>query len=184
MKIFRPSLICISILAAALSALALPGRYAITTERVAAAVSSNGTQITPDQVTLFTNVVASVANPELKVQSISRAGDGQAIARIACADSTQCLPFMVTLHISNATNVEIASNKPEYYGVPSRPTQFVVRQGATTALYLDGTHVHISLSAICLENGIAGQTIRATSLDRHQVFTVQVASDGTLRGRI
>ena len=184
MKILRPSFVCISIAAAALSALAATGRYAITSGQIAAAVSSNGAQITADQVTLFTNVVASVANPELKVQSISRIGDGQAIARIACTDSTQCLPFMVTLHIGDATNVEIASNKPEYYGAASRPAPFVVRQGATTALYLDGTHVHISLSAICLENGIAGQTIRATSLDRHQVFTAQVASDGTLRGRL
>ncbi len=184
MKILRPSLICISVAAAALSALAASGRYVITAEHIAAAVSSNGVQITPDQVTLFTTVVASVTNPELKVQSINRSGDGQAIARIACADSAQCLPFMVTLRISNGANVEIASNRAEYYGAPSRPAQFVVRQGGTTALYLDGAHIHISLSAICLENGIPGQTIRATSLDRHQVFTAQVASDGTLRGRL
>lgn len=184
MKILRPSLISLSVAAAALSALAAAGRYDITTEHIAAAVTNSGVQIAPGQVTLFTNVVSNVANPELKVQSIDRSGDGQAIARMACADSTQCLPFMVTLRVSSGTNLEIASNRPAPYSSAYKPAQFVVRQGATTALYLDGTHVHISLSAICLENGAPGQTIRATSLDRHQTFTAQVASDGTLRGRL
>ena len=184
MKNLRPILLSIVVAAAALSALAAPGRFAITTERIAAAVAGSGVQITPEQVTLFTSVVASVANPELKVQSINRIGDGQAIARIACADSVQCLPFMVTLHVGSAAHIEIASNQPQPYGSSYKPAQFAVRQGSTTALYLEGAHVHISLSAICLENGVPGQTIRATSLDRHQVFTAQVASDGTLRGRL
>jgi hypothetical protein len=184
MKILRPSLICIAIAAAALSALAASGRYDITTERIATAVTNSGVQVAPDQVTLFTNVVASVANPELKVQSIDRTGDGHAIARVACTDSAQCLPFMVTLRVSNGANLEIASNRPVSYGSTYKPAQFAVRQGSTTALFLDGAHVHISLSAICLENGVPGQTIRATSLDRHQTFTAQVTSDGTLRGRL
>jgi len=183
MKLFRSALF-LALAVTALPALAAPGRYAITTERIAAAVSGNGVQVTPEQVTLFTGVVASVANPELKVQSIDRSGDGQAIARIVCADTAQCLPFLVTLRVANAASIEIASNRPAYYAATSRPAQFVVRQGARTALYLDGAHVHISLSAISLENGVPGQLIRATSLDRRQVFTVQVAGDGTLRGRL
>ncbi|HVU46810.1 MAG TPA: hypothetical protein VHD85_11825 [Terracidiphilus sp.] len=184
MKSLRPILFCIAVAAAALPALAAPGRFAITTERIAAAITNRGVQITPDQVTLFTGVVASVANPELKVESIDRSGNRQAIARIACADSAQCLPFMVSLRVNDGASLEIASTRVLSSSSSFKPVQFAVRQGTTTALYLDGTHVHISLSVICLESGIAGQTIRASSLDRHQVFTVQVAGDGTLRGRL
>jgi|SRR5580698_1329788 hypothetical protein len=178
------NLLWIVLAATALPALAAPGRFAITTERIAQAVSSNGVQVSPDQVSLFTGVVASVANPELKVQSIDRAGSRGVIARITCADSQQCLPFLVTLHVKDGDIAGAAVARSTPAGSIFKPVAFAVRQGATTALFLDGAHVHISLSVICLENGAPGQTIRATSTDRHQVFTVQVAGDGTLRGRL
>ncbi len=168
----------------ALPALAAPGRYAITTEQVAAAVSSSGVAVSSNQVRLFTDVVANVNNPTLRVQSIHRAGDRGVVARMACADSEQCLPFMVALQVRDSETAEAASYRSVSTASTFRQAAFAVRQGSTTALYLDGTHVHISLSVICLENGVPGQTIRATSLDRLQVFTVQVASDGTLRGRL
>lgn len=177
------NLIWIVLAAAALPALAAPGRYAITTERIAEAVSNRGVQISPQQVTLLAGVVASVPNPELKVQSIDRAGVQGVIARIACADSAQCLPFLVALRV-NDSDVAATVTRPAASVSMPRPATFAVRQGATTALFLDGAHVHISLSVICLENGAPGQTIRATSVDRKQVFTVQVASNGTLRGRL
>lgn len=170
--------------AAALPALAAPGRYAITAERIAEAVSNSGMQVSPEQVTLLSGVVSSVANPELKVQTIDRAGDQRAIARIGCANTQQCLPFVVALRVKDDEGTQMASYRPVSSGSMSRPASFAVRQGLTTALFLDGNHVHIRLSVICLANGIPGQTIRATSLDRQQVFTVQVASDGTLRGRL
>jgi hypothetical protein len=177
-------LFSIVVAAAALPALAAPGRYAITVERIAAAVSSSGVQVSPDQVTLFTGVVSSVADPELKVASIDRAGQQRAIARMECSSSQQCLPFVVALKVKDGGSIEIASTRPASPVSTFRPVTFAVRQGSTTALYLDGDHVHISLSVICLENGAPGQTIRATSQDRHQTYTVQVASNGTLRGRL
>ena len=169
---------------ATLPASAAPGRYAITTERIAEAISNRGVQVSPQQVTLLAGVVASVANPELNVQSIDRTGNEGVIARIACADSAQCLPFFVALHVQDAQIASVTVVNPTAAVPAARPPVFAVRQGATTALFLDGAHVHISLSAICLENGVPGQTIRATSVDRRQVFTVQVASNGTLRGRL
>ena len=178
------NLLCIALAAAALPALAAPGRYAITTERIAQAVSNNGVQVSPDQVSLFTGVVASVANPELKVESIDHAGSQGVIARIACADSGQCLPFLVALHVTDGEAAEAVMTRFTPAASTFKPAAFAVKQGATTALFLDGTHVHISLSVICLDSGAPGQTIRATSLDRHQVFTARVASDGTLRGRL
>ncbi|HEX4031302.1 MAG TPA: hypothetical protein VHX20_13115 [Terracidiphilus sp.] len=177
-------LIGIVLAAAALPAVAAPGRYAISTGQVAAAVSSSGVPILPEQVTLFTSVVASVAHPDLQVQSIQREGQQGVIARIGCASSEQCLPFLVSLRVQESPNTQIALNRPPATVSTYRPARFAVRQGSQAALYLDGAHVHISLSVICLENGVPGQIVRATSLDRHQTFTVQVASDGTLRGRL
>ena len=81
-------------------------------------------------------------------------------------------------------NLALAPSRAGSYTSSYKPVQFAVRQGSTTALILDGAHVHIQLAVISLENGIPGQTIRATSLDRRQVFTAQVAGDGTLRGRL
>jgi flagella basal body P-ring formation protein FlgA len=49
---------------------------------------------------------------------------------------------------------------------------------------LDGTHVHVRLSVICLENGAQGQMIRAASQDHQLMFRVKVAGDGTLEGRL
>ena len=42
-------------------------------------------------------------------------------------------------------------------------------------LLLEGTHVHITLPVICLENGAMGQIIHVSSPDRRQFYTAQVA---------
>jgi len=167
--------------ALALPAAGAPGRYAITAERVAAAVSNSGTQISADQVTMLANVVANVADPQLKVKSIDRAGNERAIARMECAVSRQCLPFVVALRVS-AEPAAAISRTASF--VPARPAAPIVRSGEAAKLQLEGPHVHITLSVICLENGAAGQTIRVTTHDRHLSYRVRVMEDGTLEGRL
>jgi hypothetical protein len=179
----RPILSWIFIAMAALPAAAAPRRYAITTERIAAALSNGGVPVLPEQVTLPANVVASTADPVLKVMSIDRAGGQRALARLECASSQQCLPFIVTLRVS----MEPAEASPRVQAAvfsSPRPSTPLVRAGSPATLHLEGAHIHISLSVICLENGAMGQTIRATSKDRHQVYTVQVVRDGVLEGRL
>jgi hypothetical protein len=165
---------------AALPAAAVNGHYAITTAQIAAAVSSSGLRVSPEQVTLMTNVVANVADPVLKVKSIDNAGARSAIARLECARQ-QCLPFLVTLRTSVGVEPVVQFTAPVVSNV--KP-QTLVHNGLTAMLHLEGPHVHISLNVICMDNGAAGQTIRATSLDRKQVYSVKVASDGTLEGRL
>jgi flagella basal body P-ring formation protein FlgA len=60
----------------------------------------------------------------------------------------------------------------------------VVKAGSPATLLLDGDHVHIRLSVICLQNGITGQTIRATSKDHTVVYTAEVVDGGVLKGRL
>ncbi|MGA7341571.1 MAG: flagella basal body P-ring formation protein FlgA [Terracidiphilus sp.] len=173
--------------AAALPAWAGRGRFAITADEVAAALSNHGLQISPQQVVLLTGALASVAAPELQVKSVDRAGDQRAVARLECADSGQCLPFVVALHLSQSENTEplpASSQRPARANAPNRRSSFAVRAGSHATLLLDGAHVHINLTVICLQNGAPGQIIRATDLNRSQVYTVQVAEDGVLEGRL
>lgn len=156
--------------AAALPALGSPVRYAITADQVAAAVANQGMQVSPDQVVLLTGVVAHVAAPELKVKSVDRMGPQRAIARLECADSGQCLPFVVSIRLAENGSTDLVS-APTHSSLPARsqfrPAPIVVRAGSTAILLLNGVHVHISLAVICLENGTPGQLIRAT--DRKSV---------------
>jgi hypothetical protein len=173
--------------AVALPALANPARYAITAGQVAAAVANQGMQVSPDQVVLLTGVVANVAAPELKVKSIDRMGPERAIARLECADSEQCLPFVVSIRLSaneSADPVVAPSHFLQRASLQSRPAPIAVRAGSTVILLLDGPHVHISLTVICLENGAPGQTIRATDRDHRQFYMARVTQDGFLEGRL
>jgi hypothetical protein len=173
--------------AAALSALAAPGRYAITTELVAAAVTSGGMQVSPDQVTLLTSAVAVVETPGLRVQSIERTSGQRTLARMECLDAQQCLPFVVALHPGQTVRADAGSGALAQSAPPvsqARNSSITVRAGSAATLLLDSAHVHISLTVICLENGAPGQTVRATDRDRRQVYTARVAQNGTLEGRL
>ena len=60
----------------------------------------------------------------------------------------------------------------------------VLRAGSTATLLLEGNHIHIRLSVICLDGGSPGQTIRVTDPDRREVYTAQVIDGVTLEGRL
>jgi hypothetical protein len=182
--IFRRSISCwMFSMVAAMPATAASGHFAITTDRIAAAVSSSGVQVSSAQVTLLTRVVANIAEPELKVKSIDRSNGARAVARLECVNPEQCVPFMVTLHMDSQTATTM-SDRPAPVITQVRPSAPAVRAGSPATLRLEGTHTHISLSVICLENGATGQTIRAASRDHRQVYKVQVQRDGTLEGRL
>jgi hypothetical protein len=178
-SIFGPMLFA----ALAMPAVAASGRYAITTEQIAAVVSSHGFAVSADQVTLPASIVARVADPMLKMKSLDRAGDGRAIARLECADANQCLPFFVTLRMT-AVPVAMSSPGRSPASTQTKPVPPAVRAGSPATLQLEGSHVHITLSVTCLENGAIGQTIRATSQDRSKVYIVQVVHEGFLEGRL
>lgn len=174
--------LCLLFAAAALPAAAASGRYAITADRIAAAVTARGMQVTPDQIVLLANVVASVADPEIRVKSIDPAGEGRAVARVECANSEQCLPFLVAVRFGlNPVPIVPPVLPPT---PPKKPSAIVVHAGTRVTLLLEGAHVHITLPAISLDSGAQGQTIRAASLDRHQTWTAQVVADGILEGRL
>jgi len=162
-------------IAAAIPAFAGAGQYPITQEQIAAAITSGGMQVSPNQVSLLTHAVARVPQPVLKLKSIQPESNAGMIARMECANPSQCLPFLVALHTDNGAAIVAQQSKP---------TELMVRAGASAILLLDGAHVHISVPVICLENGTLGQMVRAANPDKSQFYTVQVAGQQILKGRL
>lgn len=183
---FRLSIFGLLLFVSALPLLAAPGRFAISTESVAVAVSRSGVEVAPEQVTLPANIVASVANPNLKVRSFDRVGAEHVFARLECATTQQCLPFIVSLHLAQGANPEAVALLNPPVPLVTRPSSVtpVVRSGSAATLMLEGAHVHIRIPVTCMESGAIGQTIRVTSLDRKQIYTARVVRDGVVEGRL
>lgn len=172
--------------AATSPALAAAGRYPISTAQIAAAVSSLGMQVAPQQVTLLSDVVSNSDSPRLTVRSIEPWGNRGMMARLACESSDQCLPFLVSLKMAPGadTHAAMAAAQASLPILASSPKHFAVRSGTPATLLLDSERVHIRLSVICLESGVLGQTIRVTDRDRRTVFRAQVVDGGLLKGRL
>jgi hypothetical protein len=175
----------------AITALALTARaaakYSVSAEAVAAAMASTGVSVEPAQVALLSGVVASTPTPELRVRSIERSNSGRAMVRMECVNSSECLPFLVSVRLSSAPS-EFALT-PASPKVSSEPrvqpeSKYVVRVGAPATLLLEGEHIHISLAVTCLTNGAAGQMVLAETPDHQKTFSAQVAGNGILRGRL
>lgn len=175
----------------AMPALAASTRYPITTDRVAAAMSSTGMPILPEQVTLLADVVASTRAPELRVRSMEPSGDHRMMVRLECASTEECMPFFVAIRLGQATDTATQVADADR-GVPAVPVALPVRQdrslvlrkGSPAILFLDSTHVHIRIPVVCLDNGAPGQTIRVKAGDHGQVYAAQVVDSSTLKGRL
>jgi hypothetical protein len=169
---------CAVFIAALLPFAEAAGGSVITAEQVATALNQRGMSVSADQLTLLSNAISNTANPDLKVKSIERLDGGREAVRLECARQQQCLPFVVTVRLDSGTQ----GISEAMSGI--QPKAIAVHDGSKATLHLDGAHVHIVLTAICLENGSIGQTIRATSIDRHIVYMVRVADNGLLEGSL
>jgi hypothetical protein len=190
MKQYKPQykqiLSCLIAAAIALPVLAAPAREAITPVEIAAAVNRFGIQIVPEQIVLLSNVVANKAHPQLRVESLQRWDKQRMMVRLSCANPGDCLPFFVGLRLTQDPGQQgVAQLNATPTGIPEPSTQIPkVRAGKLATLMLEGDHVHIRLTVICLETGTTGQTIRATDKDRRVVYTAQVADEGLLKGHL
>ena len=185
MNRFRPVLFATIAVAVSLPGLAAT-RTSITPAEVAGAMNRFGIPIAPQQVVLLSDVVAASAHPALRVESVQRWDGRQLMARLSCANPGECVPFFVALRVDSQTQAQIPAQASAPLISPERMAlqSPLVRAGTPATLLLDGDHVHIRLTVICLQNGTAGQTIRATDKDRRIFYTAQVADHGLLKGRL
>jgi len=166
---------------------AAAGSHSITTQQIAAAVNGAGLKISAEQVVLLTDVVATTSAPALQVESMEQWGERRMKVRIGCVNSGECLPFFVAVDwgSKDAGGPADADRLPANVLRPNAgPKSIVVRAGSPATLLLDGEHIHIKLSVICLENGTSGQTIRVSSMDHRLTYTAQVGEGAILRGRL
>lgn len=182
-------LLCMVLATMVCPAFAAPEHYAISAEQVAATVSRTGMQVSPAQVTLLTDVVATKEFPVLKVRTIERWSNERMMARLECENQHECLPFVVGLRVIQGAAAASPAVLPQgamLFNSESRPSpkDFVVRSGSVATLMLDSDRVHIRLSVICLESGVPGQTIRVTGKDRKLVYRAEVIDGSLLRGRL
>jgi hypothetical protein len=176
----------------ALPAAAAPNHAAITTTQIASAISGWGMNVSAEQVTLLTDVMATTNTPTLQVESIVPWGDRRMKVRLDCATSEECLPFFVAINGigQNAQNAgqpsSAGSDRSSIAALQPEPgsKSIAVRNGSLATLLLEGGHVHIRLIVVCLENGAPGQTIRAESKDHQQTYIAQVVDKGVLRGTL
>lgn len=183
MKRFRPLLLGVIAVAASLPGMAA-SRASITPADVAAAVNRFGIPAAPGQVFLPADAVANSAHPLLRVESVQRWGGGQLMARLSCTNPGECVPFFAELR-ANGEPAQVSSQPVQMTATQRAPMQAsLVHAGMPATLLLDGDHVHIRLTVICLQNGAAGQIVRATDKERRMFYTARVTDDGLLRGRL
>jgi hypothetical protein len=169
--------------AVALPAAYASGRVAIATDRIASAISAAGLPISPQQVTLLSEVQATTNLPALKVESMERLGDRRTMVRLSCATTEQCLPFFVAVRGNNRSEQLPGTTAPTQRAKHSSEA-VVMHSGSTATLLLDGDRIHIQLAVVCLENGAVGQTIRVASKDRKMTYQAEVVDGTILRGRL
>jgi len=187
MKRFWPALFFLIPVAVSLPARASDARSAITSAEIAAAVNRFGIPAAPQQIVLLSNIAATSRAPQLQVESVQRWNNGQLMVRLSCADTAECVPFFAELRLNPQTQTQVlaqANPAPVAVNLQRSSRVPLVRANLPATLYLDGDHVHIRLTVICMQNGTLGQTIRASDKDRKIYYTAQVADNGVLKGRL
>jgi hypothetical protein len=171
----------------AVPAMAATGHYAISPQQVAAAIAGMGVPVVPGQVSLLSDVVANTASPHLLVDSIQRWGASGMMARLQCESQEECLPFFVKLRLQDGTPQPVLTSAPQAAAAPvqAKPAaRLLMRAGSPAVLLLDGPHVQIRVSVVCLDSGAMGQTVHAADPDHRQVYAAQVIAAGVLKGRL
>ena len=189
MKYLSLTFTAITLLSAALPTLAASEHYAIRAESIVAAMSGVGMQVTPKQIKLLTDVVATSNAPRLRVESIEKSTGHGVMVRFQCENSEECLPFYARIGSgadeepqppSSAMLAQLQDLSSR--GGRAKPTE--MRVGSTATLLLNSERVHISLSVICLENGAVGQKIRVASPDHQRTYMAEVIDGGRLKGSL
>lgn len=189
MRFYRLVSIMIVFAGLSLAGQAASDREVITTSQIATAIRAAGLQVSAEQVTLLSDVVAKTRTPVLSVESISPWEGNLARVRLNCVSSEECLPFVVTMRRHPTNEVQRVSVASDLSASPRSLTEVprskvVVHIGSSAVLLLDGGHVHIQLAVICLENGSVGQIIRVTGRAHERTYIAEVCSDGLLRGTL
>ena len=115
------------------------------------------------------------------------------IFHVRCVDSRDCVPFIVearqSREIRNPSPVDGHTTALVQKSVPQNPSAMRLRErsrlsvhrGQSVRLVWTEDDIRVTVTALCLEAGSEGQTIKARILPRGRIVRATVSSDGILR---
>ena len=165
---------------------AASSRYPLLPAAIADALKAAGVLAAPSDVTLPSALTASVPSPQLTLGSPERSGPTQIRVRVTCAQSGQCLPFMVVADLHNPAAALAAQRQLAPHTEAKASGQGtageMLRAGQHATLLLEDERMRISLPVISIDTGAPGAQVRVASLDRKQTFRAVVSAAATVRG--
>lgn len=173
-------------------------RFAISTQRVAEALSEYGLKIRPQQVRLPSPLTSAIPSPQLELVSMRTAAPDLVQIELRCQSSGKCLPFFVLLDVPAGTassftagvkQHQLASTGAEartglrQYGVAGIESSTPrIRAGDHIALLLEDSQMRIQIPTVALDSGAPGLEVRVCTLDHRKIFRARVVSSSIARG--
>ncbi|MFZ1136917.1 MAG: flagella basal body P-ring formation protein FlgA [Candidatus Korobacteraceae bacterium] len=167
-----------------------PQSVLLSSQDIAAALSQNDFRVSQSQVELLTEVRSTRAEPPLEVMSVGPWRTGSMKVRLRCRQHEVCLPFYVLVNWPSAVESETAISRWNSSGshaiAPSVPQhgRWLVHNGEPVTLVIEREHLRVQLPVVCLENGSAGNTIRARSTDHKRIYVAEVVGEKLLKGQL
>lgn len=162
------------------------GRTAVSREQVADAMQSAGIEARADQVQVLAHVTAS-PGATLRVARKVRKSSNSVLAELVCGQPRECLPFYALIHYNTDPTpvTKLTESSPSPVSARSEVKRHpLVGRGQPVTLIIENADFRIVLSAICLEAGLHGQTIRVASPDRKRFYTAEVVSNKIVRSTL
>lgn len=159
-------------------------RVPVSQERVLAALKLAHLAVEKSQVHLLSEVSSKSPSAALQVEDVARWNVSDALIKVRCAQSGQCLPFFVRLHWTTATDRDLAlgavkNNRSVRSGARR---ELLVRAGQKATMVNAGGRFHASTPVLCMEAGSEGQKVRVATLDRKRFALAEVVQNGLLKG--
>jgi hypothetical protein len=165
-----------------------PANY-VTADQILSAVAAARVPVRSAEVEFLAPVVLNQPDAMLKLSHIEKSQGDSAVARIACANPGECLPFFVILHWSDAQERvavlgPLRSQPVRESSTPRISRPMLVRAGHAATLLMQNGTMRITTQIICLQNGAMGEEIRISSLDHKRITTAEVVDSGLLKGTL
>jgi hypothetical protein len=120
----------------------------------------------------------------LQLVEVERWNDRDALVKLRCARSGDCLPFFVALHWPTSEDRDIALAASRRGGTVRAAVkhEMLVRAGQKATLVIPNSKFNATTPIICLQAGSQGQKVRVATLDHKKIALAEVIDNGVLRG--
>jgi hypothetical protein len=183
------------------------GRFPLSTTQIVDAMRERQMITEGVQLSLSVPITTIAANPLLEIRDIAPVNAHEFRLRIACRDSSECLPFFATATYPEASGMSAPHAKADQPPIPVRALPAaraiteapasstaikaansgeppLLRSGSPATLDFDGERVHVRVEVICLESGATGDKIHVTTRDHKQIYVAEIVAPRALKGTL